>query len=117
MSFTGASFFNKCIRRFNWNATFGKNKCRSRSSNTKEFPAENKFNLPARPWAATKEDEKTGACIKSVNNAYCLRKVPAFLEKDGVFTQDYAIRRYYFYQSLTVVIFSIYGRKQRFNAR
>ena len=30
-------------RRFHWNASFEKNKCRSRSSNTKECPTDNKL--------------------------------------------------------------------------
>ena len=38
-------------RRFHWNASFGKNNCRSSSSNTKECPTENEFKHPARRWA------------------------------------------------------------------
>ena len=38
-------------RRFHWNASFGKKRCMSSSSDTKECPNENKFKHPARPWA------------------------------------------------------------------
>ena len=46
----GERLFND-TQRFHWNASFGKNNCRSSSSNTKEYRTENEYKYPARPWA------------------------------------------------------------------
>ena len=39
--------------KISWNASFGKNRCRSSTSYTKECPNENQFKDPARPWGVS----------------------------------------------------------------